>query len=142
MNMFKKPTEVWEDQMNELFLVRKEDDTNRVIEALSIILNMTYGTKNRDMIDLFNLGGLDTFVSIITLFERRTITFPSKEEIKEAIIFALIFYYRETKGYSWDEIKKIVPFEFSSISYSFKIKGLNRFIIEKLTEVLKDKKDE
>lgn len=142
MSMFKKPTEVWEDQMNDLFLVRKEDETNRVIEALSIILNMNYGTKNRDIIDLFNLEGLDTFISVITLFERRTITFPSKEEIKESIIFALIFYYRETKGYSWEEIKKIVPFEFSSISYSFKIKSLNKFIIEKLTEVLRDKENE
>ncbi len=136
--MFKKPAEVWEDQMNELFLSKSKEENNRVIEALSIVLGMNYGNKNKDIVDLFNLLGLDNFVSVVTLFERRTVTFPSKEEIKEAIIFALIFYYRETKGYSWEEIKNIVPFEFSSISYAFKIKSLNKFIIEKLKETLKD----
>ena len=140
--MFKKPAEVWEDQMNELFLSKSKEENNRVIEALSIILGMNYGNKNKDIIDLFNLLGLDNFVSVVTLFERRTVTFPSKEEIKESIIFALIFYYRETKGYSWEEIKNIVPFEFSSISYAFKIKNLNSFIIDKLKETLKDKTNE
>jgi hypothetical protein len=140
--MFKKPAEVWEDQMNELFLSKSKEENNRVIEALSIILGMNYGNKNKDIIDLFNLLGLDNFVSVVTLFERRTVTFPSKEEIKESIIFALIFYYRETKGYSWEEIKNIVPFEFSSISYAFKIKNLNSFIIDKLKETLKDTTNE
>ena len=40
------------------------------------------------------------------------------------------------KGLSWDEIKEMVPFDFSSISYSFKIKNLNKFILEKLRDVL------
>lgn len=138
--MFNKPTEVWEEQMNELFLSREKDETNKVIEALSIILSMNYTKKNHDIIDLYNFMGFDTFVSILSLFERRTVSFPSKEEIKDSIIFALIFYYREIKGYSWTEIKEIVPFEFSSISYSFKLKSLNKFMIENLKEVLDDEK--
>lgn len=138
--MFNKPTEVWEEQMNELFLSREKDESNKVIEALSIILSMNYTKKNHDIIDLYNFMGFDTFVSILSLFERRTVSFPSKEEIKDSIIFALIFYYREIKGYSWTEIKEIVPFEFSSISYSFKLKSLNKFMIENLKEVLDDEK--
>ncbi len=138
--MFNKPTEVWEEQMNELFLSREKDEANKVIEALSIILSMNYTKKNHDIIDLYNFMGFDTFVSILSLFERRTVSFPSKEEIKDSIIFALIFYYREIKGYSWTEIKEIVPFEFSSISYSFKLKSLNKFMIENLKEVLDDEK--
>lgn len=135
---FNKPAEVWEEQMNELFLTREKASTNKVIEALSIILNKEYGNKNHDLIDLYNYMGFDDFISVITLFERKTITFPSKEEIKEAVILALVFYYREIKGLEWVEIKKIVPFEFSSISYSFKLKSLNQFMIENLTKILEE----
>ncbi len=135
--MFEKPSEVWEDQMNDLFLVRKKDDTNQVIKAFSIILNQKY-INNQDMVDAFNILGFDKFISLLTLFEKRTVTFPSKEEIKDAVIFAMVFYYRETKGYSWEEIKDILPFEFSSISFSFRLKSLNKFIVEKLREILSD----
>lgn len=139
--IFKKPTEVWEDQMNDLFLTKKVSNSNRVVEALSIILNMSYGQKNKALVDLYNLKGLDTFVEIVSLFERKTITFPSKDEIKEAVMLALIFYLREVEGHSWAEIKEIVPFEFSSISYSFKLKTLNKFIFRQLLEVFKEGKE-
>jgi len=135
--LFKNPTEVLEEQINDIFLNRHEDNTELIINALSIILSMT-NSKNQDIIDLYNLVGMDTFVSIVSLFERRTVKFPSKEDIKESIILAIIFYYRETKSYTWEEVKRIVPFEFSSISYSSKIKNLNGFIIEKLKDIFKE----
>lgn len=132
--LFKNPKEVFEEQLNDLFLTRKEDDTDTIVRAFSIILTMN-NTKNRDMVDLYNLVGMDEFVSIISLFEKRTVVFPSKNEIKESILLALIFYYREVKGLSWVEIKEIVPFDFSSISYSSKLKGLNKYLVEKLREI-------
>lgn len=132
--LFKNPKEVIEEQLNDLFLTRKEDDTDTIVQAFSMILNMN-NTKNRDMVDLYNLVGMDEFVSIISLFEKRTVVFPSKDEIKESILLALIFYYREVKGLSWEEIKDIVPFDFSSISYSSKLKGLNKYLVEKLREI-------
>lgn len=135
--MFENPTEVWEDQMNDLFLMKKVKNSNRVLEALSIILNMNYGVKGKELLDLYNLKGLDTFVEIITLFERKTITFPSKDEIKEAVLLALVFYFREVEGLTWEEIKSIIPFDFSSISYSFKLKNINKYMAEKLTEAFK-----
>lgn len=116
--MFEKPSEVWEDQMNDLFLVRKKDDTNQVIKAFSIILNQKY-INNQDMVDAFNILGFDKFISLLTLFEKRTVTFPSKEEIKDAVIFAMVFYYRETKGYSWEEIRTFCPLSFLPYHFHF-----------------------
>jgi len=135
--LFKNPSEVLEEQINNVFLTRHDDNTDVIINALSIIINMS-NSKNQDIVDLYNLVGMDSFVSIISLFERRTVTFPSKDEIKESIILAIIFYYRETKGYSWDKVKEIVPFEFSSISYSSKIKNLNIYIVENLRKMFKE----
>lgn len=132
--LFKNPSEVLEEQINDIFLARREDNTDLIIQAFSIILNKEY-SKKQDIIDLYNLVGMDTFVSIVSLFERRTITFPSKDEIKESIILALIFYYREIQGFTWDKVKEIVPFEFSSISYSSKIKNLNSFVVENLRSI-------
>lgn len=139
--MFKNPTEVWEDQMNDLFVTKKIKDTNRVIEALSIILAMNHGNKNDGLVDLYNIKGLDTFLDVVSIFERKTITFPSKEEIKESVMLALVFYLREVQGMPWEEIKAMVPFEFSSISYSFKIRNLNRFVAEKLMEVFQEERE-
>lgn len=141
--IFKNPTEVLEEQINEIFLNRHEDKTDTIISALSIILNMT-NSKNQDIIDLYNLVGMDTFVSLVSLFERRTITFPPKNEIKDAIILAMVFYYKETKKLSWEEVKEILPFEFSSISYSSKIKNLKSYIIENLRDIFEEeeKKEE
>lgn len=140
--MFKNPTEVWEDQMNDLFLTKKVKNTDKVIEALSIILCKDYGKKNKELLDLYNYKGIDEFIDIISLFERKTVTFPSKDEIKDAVKLAIVFYFREVEGYSWEKIKSTVPFELSSISYSFKLKSLNKFIVEQLFSTFESNKKE
>lgn len=132
--IFGTPKEVFEEQLNDIFSRSSEDDNNAVLKALSILLHMP--ESNRDFNDLYNLLGLEDFVAVLTLFENRTIHFPPKEEVKDLILVALLYYYRELEGKSWQEIRSKIPFEFSSISYSSKIKKMNKFIMEKLNEAL------
>ena len=137
--LFSNPKEVFEEQLNDLFLTSDESETNQVVKAFSLILHAEEGAKNKnDFLELYSLLGLEGFVSVISLFEKRTITFPSLEKIREDIILAVIFYYKDIKNYSWGEIKKIVPFEFSSISYAFRLKKLNSFIIKQMKEIFKE----
>lgn len=137
--LFTNPKEVFEEQLNDLFLASDNSEVDQVIRSLSLIIHAEENFKNKnDMIELYNLLGLDGFVSVLSLFEKRTITFPSMEIIRESIILAVIFYYKEMKNYSWNEIKSIVPFEFSSISYAFKLKKLNAFIVEQMREIFKE----
>lgn len=131
--MFSTPTEIFEEQLNDIFSNSSEEKTNVILRALSILLHMP--DSNQDLIDLYNLLGIEGFVSVMTLFENRTITFPSKHSVKELILTALIFYYREIENMSWEEIKNKIPFEFSSISYSIKIKKLNSFLSDKLYDL-------
>lgn len=139
--LFSNPKEIFEEQLNDLFLHSEKTETNQVVRVLSLVLYAEEGFKNKeDFLDLYNLLGLDGFVSVVSLFEKRTVTFPSIETIKDDIILAVIFYYKEIKNYSWAEIKNIVPFEFSSISYAFRIKKLNSFIVEQMKEVFQGEK--
>lgn len=137
--LFTNPREVFEEQLNDLFLTSDNSEVDQVIRTLSLIIHAEEGFKNKnDLIELYNLLGLEGFVSVLSLFEKRTITFPSMEIIRENIILAVIFYYKEMKNYSWSEIKDIVPFEFSSISYAFKLKKLNSFIVDQMKEIFKE----
>lgn len=138
--IFTTPSEIFEEQLNDIFLHSSSEKNDTVLQALSLLLHLP--DSNRDLIDLYNLLGLEGFVSVMTLFENRTISFPSKEEVKELILTALIYYYREIENLSWVEIKQRIPFEFSSISYSTKVKKMNSFITDKLYEIFSGETDE
>ncbi len=139
--LFENPKEVFEEQLNDLFSESKETETDQVISVFSLILSAEKEYNKKDFVELYHLVGLETFVSVVSLFEKRTITFPSVEKIREDIILAIVFYYKEIRNYTWKEIKEILPFEFSSISYSFRLKKLDSFIIEKMKEILKKEED-
>lgn len=137
--MFKNPNEVFEDQLNDIFIRSSDKTSNIVLRAVNLLLYQN--EHNRDLLDLYDLVGIENFMSILSIFENKTVVFPAKEEIKELILTALLYYYREIENLSWEEIKSKVPFEFSSISYSIKIKKFNNYIIEKLYDILKGEED-
>ena len=131
--LFSTASDVFEEQLNELFLRKDDKDLNIVLQALSLILYQN--SNNTDLVELYHLLDLEGFVKVITLYEDRTVEFPSKDEIKESIILSLCFYYREIENKSWNEIRDTLPFEISSHSYASKIKNLNKFIKKKMKEL-------
>lgn len=132
--LFQEPIEVFEAQLNDIFDSQKSKDNDKIIQLVSFILYEN--SRNRDMIDLFNLLGLEKFVEVTSLFEKREVRFPSKEEIQESVILALVYYYRESENLSWKEIKDLIPFEVQAQSYSRKVKSLNHFIQEQMRELI------
>ena len=128
--IFKSPREVFEDQLNDIFSSSSEENVNVILKALSLLLRMP--SMNNDLVDLYNLVGLEQFVGVISLFENRTVKFPNRNEVKDLILTSLLYYYHEVENLSWSEIREKIPFEFSSISYSIKIKKFNSFITNKL----------
>jgi len=132
--MYKNPKELFEAQMNDIFDKKTEGEENSILQVLTILLGMP--PTNRDLLDLYELLGLDGFSGVVSLFENRTVTFPSKSELNETVLTALIFYYREIENLSWAEIKEKIPFDFSPISYSTKIKKLNHYVVTQLLDIL------
>jgi len=105
-----------------------------ILQALSLIL---YNTQsNTDIVELYRLVDLDTFLKIINLFSGRIIQFPTEKQFKNSLLLAILYYYHEIEGKDWVEIKKEFPFEISSISYGIQIKNLNSWIREQLYKLL------
>ena len=129
-------TNVFEEQVNRIFTKHKSDEVELILKALSLIL---YSTQNNtDIVELYRTIGLDAFIKIINLFDGRTVKFPPKKVIKNYLILALSYYYKEVEGKDWETIKQEFPFDITSISYGIQIKNLNNFIKQKMYEILKN----
>ena len=110
---------------------------NRILSIFTLILNKN-SHGNKDMRNLYDLvDDMETFLKIITRFSGRKVQFPTVKEVEESLTTALIYFYRE-QGYTWKEIRAIMPVDFSPEGYSMKIKSLNSFILKSLKEVMKE----
>lgn len=142
--MIQNPTEVWEKRLQETFKKKNKDQTQLFLDIVSIVLFQN--EKAREVGDLYSILSLDDFIKVINLFENRTIEFPSKREVKEAIETSLFYYYKYVRGVdSYKELKEmniIDEKEFSSRSIGRKLTKLNSKLQEELLKILLEIEDE
>lgn len=131
--MFKSESSVFERQMREAF--KPVDEQNSLFSAVALVFY--HNVKISEIYDVYKLLGIENFVKLIHLLDGRTVHLPTSEELQEAILLALCFYYREVEGLDWDEIHDKVPFQFSSISMSYKLKSINSAIRSELKEIFR-----
>lgn len=113
-----------------------DSDDSRIMSLFNLILADTTH-NNKDILNLYKLlPNLEEFVKVIKLFSGRKVKFPTEEEINECMTLALIYYYRYEKGYTWEEVKKIVPQDFNPIGYAAKISGFNTQLKKKINKFL------
>lgn len=111
------------------------DLDNKILSIFTLILNKN-SHGNKDIKTIYELvGDMETFLKIIARFSGRKVQFPTLKEVEESLTTALIYYYRE-QGYTWKEIRAVMPVDFSPEGYSMKIKSLNSFILKSLKEVM------
>lgn len=130
---FDKPEQLWQKQLNELFTKRKPSDTEKILNVVELIVHMS---KNDDMSQLYSRVGIRAFTEVIEIFGGRTVKFIDKEELRETLVLALCYYYREIKGYDWDKVKSVLPFEINSVSMGIRISSLNNKIRKEIDEIL------
>jgi hypothetical protein len=98
--------------------------------------------NSKELGDLFSILKLEDFIKVINLFENRTIEFPSKKEIQEAIELSLFYYYKNIRGVeSYDELKDLNIVEqkdFSSRSIGKRLTKLDKELKQKIFEILKE----
>lgn len=139
--MFKSESSIFERQMREAF--KPVDEQNSLFSAIALVFY--HNVKTSEIYDVYKLLGVENFVKLIHLLDGRTVHLPTSAELQELILLALCFYYREVEGLEWDEIHDKIPFQFSSISMSYKLKSLNAALKAELKEILrgdfKEKKD-
>jgi len=135
-DFFKNDTNVFEKQLREAF--KPTGDTYQSDLYRAIALVFYHNEKLSDIYDAYKLLGVENFVKLIHLFDGRTVRFPTSTELKDAVILSLCFYYREIEGLTWEEVHARIPFKFSSLTVSYKIKSLNSAIRKELINIFKD----
>lgn len=130
---FKAPNDVFEAQIDDLFSRHSKGEMELIFQVLSLIIFQS--TNNDNLSNLYHSVDLENFVKVLSVFDGLEVKFPSKKKLKDWLLFALCYYYRDIEQMSWDEIKKILPFDISSISYGIKIRNLNKFVLEQMNDL-------
>lgn len=129
------PKEVWEKQLTEIFTKKQPTEMEQIINIASMILYVN--ETNKDMGALYSKVGLEAFTQTIELFSGRTVRFMKKENLREYLLLAVCYYYREFKKLDWNEIQKILPYDINTVSIGIKIKNLSKNIKKELDNYFK-----
>ena len=115
--------------------MQSNEDNKYILPLFNLILSdTTHG--NKDILNLYRvLGDMEQFVKVIKLFSGRKVKFPTEDEINECMVLSLVYYYRYEKGESWEEIKKMIPYEINPTGYSAKIAGFNVQLKKKINRL-------
>jgi len=135
--MFKEADSVFEKQLRDAFKPAVDNQQSDLFRAIALVFY--HNEKLSDIYDVYKLLGVEDFVRLIHLLDGRTVRFPTSTELKKAIILALCFYYREIEGLSWEEVHDRIPFKFSSLTVSYRIKSLNSAMRSELKEIFTGK---
>lgn len=142
--MIQKPTEIWEKRLQNIFKRKEKSQTQLFLDIVSVVLFQN--EKAREIGDLYSILSLDDFIKVINLFENRTIEFPSKKEIQEAIELSLFYYYKNIRGVeSYKDLKEmniVDEKDFSSRSIGKRLTKLDNELKNKIFEIFKEMKIE
>lgn len=128
---------VWEYRIKKTFSNKAQDIKvkNQLWEIVNLILYEN--SKDRLLIDLYNMLDKETFVKVISLIDGRTFQPPSKKELEETFLLAILYYEKEIEGKSWGQIQKEFDFEIPTIKYGIRIRNLDTWIKQKIQETLR-----
>lgn len=131
--ILKDPELVWQKKINDLFKSKSKGEIDIFFKAINLILSIS--VKNKDMLEIYKILGLDNFIKLINFFDGKTLKIFSQKEFKESFMLSLYYYMREIEKKSWAEIKEECSFEVQTIKYGIRLKKLNEYIKEQLDEL-------
>lgn len=127
--MFKSAKSVFQQRLQDTL---KSDSSKEVIADL-IRLHLFKGAEKDEsllvLVEMYDLLGLDKFMDLLNLLDGQTITFPSREDMKDTVQLAICYYYRNVEGKSWADIKDLLgdP-ELPTIKYGIRMQQLQTFL--------------
>lgn len=131
-------TDVWEYKIKNAFKKKhKEDSIDILWQIVSLIF---YQNANSTiLIEIYKLfkDDKEKFIKLISLLDGRTFKSPTKKELEESLLLAILYYEKEIEGKNWEEIKKEFDFDFSSVKYGIRIKNMNTWMKQKIQEIIR-----
>ena len=130
----------WKENLKSAYTAT--DSFNKDIKTLiEIIIYTSFGEKIGRLYKIVDDDKL--FSKLIEEFENNEIQFPSKDDFTESVITAIIYYYKEVLGLSWEQIQEQLPYESDiGLRYARKINNLGDKIKKRLKQIDKNKKVE
>lgn len=111
-----------------------KEETNALLRCVKTIL--LHDKRMADICDIYRVLGVDGFAALLHVCGGKTVVFPTAEAFEDALMFAMCFYYHEVVCMTWEEVTRMVPFKFSSISMSHRIRKLSSVLREELLKML------
>ena len=128
--MYETPKNVLQEKINETLSTGEES----IISDLMKLCLLQKAEKDENLLcfpEMYTLLGLEKFTALVSLVDGKTITFPTKEEFKEAIILVLCYYYHIMEGRNWKEVKGILGMpDVNFIKYGIKLNKMKDFITD------------
>lgn len=130
-----KERKEWEKN---LFDSYKESDSfhTDIKTLIEIVIYENFGERLGRLYNIIDSNHL--FSKIIDEFSENQITFPSKDEFKDAVMTALVYYYHNILCYDWKEIENAMPYEHDiGLRYHRKIEKISENLTKKLKKFSK-----
>ena len=128
--LYETPKNILQEKINETLSSGEESIISDLME-LSLLQKAEKDESLLCFTEIYKLLGLEKFTALVSLIDGRTITFPTKEEFKEAIILVLCYYYHIMEGRSWKEVKSILGMpDVNFIKYGIKLNKMKDFITD------------
>lgn len=128
--LYETPKNILQEKINETLSSGEESIISDLME-LSLLQKAEKDESLLCFTEIYKLLGLEKFTALVSLIDGRTITFPTKEEFKEAIILVLCYYYHVMEGRDWKEIKRILGMpDINFVKYGIKLNKLKDFIAD------------
>ena len=128
--LYETPKNILQEKINETLSSGEESIISDLME-LSLLQKAEKDESLLCFTEIYKLLGLEKFTALVSLIDGKTITFPTKEEFKEAIILVLCYYYHVMEGRDWKEIKRILGMpDINFVKYGIKLNKLKDFIAD------------
>ena len=124
--------------LQEVINRRQPTEVNMLWQLFSIFIYER--AKSDELLELYKTLDLTTFAKVIHILGGKQIQFPTKTEIEENLIAALLYMDREVYGLSWEVIKEKYPMlNIQSLKYAMKIKSINSYMQDQLSQLVDPK---
>lgn len=129
--------DVWEYRIKKAFEKKTRATEEDIIwEIVSLILYQT--DKDGLLVKVYKLFENKTdFIKLISLLDGQRFNSPTKKEVEETLLLAILYYEKEINSKSWSDIKSEFDFNISSIKYGIRIKNMDNWLKQKIQELLR-----
>lgn len=106
--------------------VENKKQPSGIFQCLSLVLFEDEGVS--DIYDLYKLLGIKNLIKLVQFYDGKVFQLPTAQELQDAILFSLCFYYREVEHQTWEETLRKLPMTVSALQMDEKIKQLNKHL--------------